>query len=82
MTGDDAILNALATLQLARELGSTDPLAEYLTLLGPTCEHQVQTLFLTGLLLSVADETGFDLDQLIAQERAETLVVEGPAGMA
>lgn len=78
MSGSDPILTALAIVELMRRMGDGDALAEYQTLIGAECEHQVAALYLARLLLAVAEETGYNLQQLIDDQRADMLAPEEP----
>ncbi len=56
---------------------SARPLAEYCSLEGVDCSHQFVALFLADLVVSISATTGFALQQLIDERRAEALAADG-----
>jgi hypothetical protein len=82
MTNDsDPILQSLALLELVARTGSAQPFAEYGSLTGFGCEHEIAELYLCRTILKICDATGFELQRYIDHERAQVLHDE-PGGMA
>lgn len=79
MTAPDLRLTGIALVELVARLGTATPLVEYLSISGgPHCPHETTALYLADVVTQISEQTGFDLQAYLDDERAECLDAEHP----
>lgn len=77
----DTLLNACALIELvARQDGDTIALDDHISLIGDAvCDHHRIALYVTGALVNICKDVGFDLTAFINHERGEAFREGGMA---